>query len=119
MYFCKQKAYKVTNFDMRLSIRKEVNGNDLIHYMENSCPFTIAHESEIGTIISSQEIIWKDIRHVKVHLIKSKINPNNILPDIDCLSTIVTCHGNIGLPISDFARCSIDFKTLLSFLHTS
>ena len=59
--FCKQKAYKVTNYDRRLSIGKEVDGNDLIHYMENSCPFKIADESEIGTIISSKEMVWKDV----------------------------------------------------------
>ena len=61
--FGKQKAHKVTNCDRRPLIGKEVDGNDLTHYMENPCPFKIADKSEIGTIISSKEIVWKDVPH--------------------------------------------------------
>ena len=64
-------------------------------------------------------MIWKDVRHVKVHWIKSKINPNNICPDIDYLFVVIKCYGDTNLPISGFTRCSIDLKTLTSFLHTS
>ena len=85
--------------------------------MENSCPFKIAEESEVGTIISSKEMIWKDVRHVKVHLIKFKYNPNNMLPDINYLIAIITCYGSTDLPISGFTRCTIGLKTLISFLH--
>ena len=87
--------------------------------MENLCPFKIADESEIGTIISSKEMVWKDVGHVNVHLIKSKIFSNNICPDIDYLFAIITCYGNTALPISDFTPCSIDFKKLIFFFHTS
>ena len=100
-------------------IGKEVDGIDLIYYMENVCPFNIADESEIGAIISWKEMIWKDVWHVKAHLIKSKINPNNIRPDIDYLFAFITCYVNTGLPISGLTRCSIDLKTLILFLHTS
>ena len=48
--------------------------------MENSCPFKIVDENEIGTIIQSDKMIWKNVRHIKIHLIISKINPNNKHP---------------------------------------
>ena len=59
--FCKQKAYEVTNCNRKLLIRNEVDGNDLIYYMENPCPFKIADKSEIGIIISSKEMIRKAV----------------------------------------------------------
>ena len=87
--------------------------------MENWCLFKIADKSEIGIIISSKEMIWKDVWHVKIHLIESKINPNKIRPYIDYLFAVITCYGSRGLPTSGFTRCYIDLKTLISFLHTS
>ena len=69
---CKQKVQKVSNHDRTLSIEKEMDCNDLINYMEITCPFQISDESEIGTVIVSNELIWNDVGHVKVHLNKSK-----------------------------------------------
>ena len=62
--------------------------------MEDSYPFKIEDELEIGTIIASKEMVWKDVGYVKVHLIKSKINPNTIRPNIDYLFAIITYYGN-------------------------
>ena len=59
--FCKQKEHKVTNRDRRLLIGKKVDGNKLFHYMENLSPSKIADESEIGVIIVSNDMIWKEV----------------------------------------------------------
>ena len=84
--------------------RKDVDSNELIYYIESSRSFKKEDESEIGTIIVSKETIWKDVRHGKVHLIKLKMNPNNIRPDIHYLFAIVPCYDSIGLLISGFNR---------------
>ena len=78
---CEQKDHKVKNCDRIISIGKEVDPNHLIQFMVNSCPFKIAEENEFGAIIQSDKMIWKNVCHVKIHLIKSKINPNNKRPD--------------------------------------
>ena len=78
--------------------------------MKNSCPYKIADESEIGNIIVSREMIRKDVWYVKVHLIKSKINPNNLRPDVDYLFAIITCNGNTGLPISSLLNVPLIWK---------
>ena len=91
--FCEQKSCKVTNCDRRISIGNNVDQNYLIQFMENSCPYKIAQENEIGTIIQSDKKIWKHVRHVKIHLIKYKINPDNKRPDKNYLFAIVTCYG--------------------------
>ena len=80
--------------------------------------FKIADKSEIGTFIASKESVWKDVHHVKVHLIKSKINRNNICLHIDYRFAIITCCGNTGLPKSGFNLCSIDLKMSI-FFYTS
>ena len=55
--FRKQKGHKVTKHDRRISIGNEVDPNYLFQFMENSCPFKIAEENEIGTIIQSNKMI--------------------------------------------------------------
>ena len=67
--FCKQKDHKVTNCDGRISIGNEVDPNYLMQFMENSFPFEIAEENEIGTIIHSYKMIWKNVCHVKTHMV--------------------------------------------------
>ena len=47
----------MSNCDRRLLVGKEVDGNDLIHYMGNLYPFKITDESEIETTITSKEMI--------------------------------------------------------------
>ena len=113
--FCKLKSHKVANCDRRISIGNEVDPN----YLIQSCPFTIAEENEIGTIIQSDKIIWKNVRHVKIHLIKSKINPNNKRPGKNYLVAIVTCYGVTRLAIPGFVHSSIELNCLTSFLHSS
>ena len=113
------KIHKVTNCDRRISIGKEVDPKYLIQFRENSCPFKIAEDSEIGIIIHSDKFIWKNVRHVKIHLDKSKINPNNKVPDKNYLFAIVTCYGITRLAIPGFICCSIDLNYLISFLHSS
>ena len=78
--------------------------------MENSCPLKIAEENKIGTIIQSDKMIWKNICHVKIHLNKSKINPNNKRLDKNYLFAIVTCYGATRLAIPGFIRCSIELN---------
>ena len=47
----KQKPHKVSNWDRRITMGKDVDGNELLHNMKNSCLFKIIDKSEIGTII--------------------------------------------------------------------
>ena len=117
--FCKQKGHKATNCNRRVSIGNKVDPNYFILFMENSCPFKIAEEIEISTIIQSDKMIWRNVSHLKIHLIKSKINPNNKRPDKNYLFAIVTCHGVTGLAIPSSICCSIELNCLTSFLHSS
>ena len=95
--FSKQKGHKVTNCDRRISIGNKVGQNYLIRFIEISCPFKIAEENEIGTIIQPDIMIWKNVCHAKIHLIKSKINPNKKRPDKNYLFAIITCYKATGL----------------------
>ena len=81
LVFLQTKIHKVTNCDRRISIGKEIDPNYHIQFMEILCPFNIAEENEIGTIIHSYKMIWENFRHVKIDLVKSKIKPNNKHPD--------------------------------------
>ena len=117
--FFKQNSHKVTNCYRRSSIGNEVDPNYLIQFMENSCPFKKAEKNELGTIIQSDKMIWRNVRHVKINLIKSKINPNNKLPDNNYQFAIVTCYGVTGLAIPGFIHCSIELNCLTYFLHSS
>ena len=94
---CKHKGHKVTNCDRRISIGNKVGQNYLIRFIEISCPFKIAEENEIGTIIQPDIMIWKNVCHAKIHLIKSKINPNKKRPDKNYLFAIITCYKATGL----------------------
>ena len=67
----------------------------------------------------SFNLIWKNVRRVKIHLIESKINPNNKSPDTNYLFAIVTCHGVTGLALPGFICCSIELNCLTSFFHSS
>ena len=87
--------------------------------MENSCLFKIVEENEIGTIIQSDKMIWENVRRVKNHLIKSKINSNNKRPDKKYLYAIVTDYGMTRLAIPGFICCSNELNCLTFFLHSS
>ena len=102
--FCKQKGHKVTNCDRRISLGNEVDPNYLIQFMENSCPLKIEEQNEIGTIIHSNKMIWINVCHVKIHLMKSRINPNKKRSEKKYLFAIVTCYGITGLAILVFIR---------------
>ena len=87
--------------------------------MKNSCPFKIVEENEIGTIIQSDKMIWKNVCHVKVHLVKSKINLNNKRPDKNYLFTVFSCYGVTETAIPGFIHCSSELNCLTSLLHSS
>ena len=64
-------------------------------------------------------MIWKNVRHVKIHLIKTKINPNNKRLDKNDLFAIVNCYGITGFATPGFICCSIELNCSTSFLHSS
>lgn len=113
--FCRECGHRVTNCDKRKNIGNEMDGDTLIEYLENSCPFCVGDMSDVGSIINLME--WKDVRHIKIHVVKSRVNPMNQRPPSSSMYSKISCYGIVGQPINGFSPCYVNLDQIISYIH--
>ena len=100
-----------------MNFGNKLKGDNLLTYITDTAPFCIASQQDTGKIIS--KMTWNDVRHILIHMIKSKINNWQTRPTIAEIFLEVTCIGECGEAIIGFSRCYIELKEVITFIHVN
>ena len=114
--FCKEEGHKITCCPVIGSVGIPwEDGDKLIKFITDESPFRVGHFNEVDNIMKNMK--WTYTKHLKIHLILSSLNHNNVRPGIEYLFAKISCFDSIGGKVIGFCPCYVPLNDLITQLY--